>query len=602
MTGSLEERGPATVFAEPGGCRDWRGHVIVCGIEPVTVQTVEQLVAAGARVCVLEDDHATERWLLALRRLGVPVIARTDRTADSLVEAGIAGAEAVVCIEATDLRTLESALLARGLRADIRVVAELDNPSIARAMEEVTGQASVLDVASLFAPSVVEACVKRRAHDITLSGTHFVTLEVVAERDDTLRELYGSLVPLGVATDAAEQPVVCPGRDHRVSQGDRITLLGSREELEEAGLGHGTPAAAEIRRRRRRLMNRFNRALAFVNTGDRALRTALAVTAGLVIASSLILNFGYRYPGGLGFFHSLYFTVETITTVGFGDFSFANQPLWMEIFGIVLIIAGTTLISTIFALLTNALVSRRIAQRFGQADIPGMRGHVVMVGLGAVGMKVLDGLLARDREVVVVERDENNPYLNQVRQRGVPLVIGDATLAQTLESVNLAQASSVAIVTSSDMANLETGLAVRDRLGDRWEEVPVILRVFERDLGLHLQQSFGFRQVWSTLAISAPWFAGAALGMDVLYSFYVGNHPFLLTRMRLNPSGGLAGLAMSELGANVRVIAIGRGGGDLEHPPRRDTRFSGGDDAYFAGPYEELMRLLARERAPFQDR
>ncbi len=86
----------------------------------------------------------------------------------------------------------------------------------------------------------------------------------------------------------------------------------------------------------------------------------------------------------------------------------------------------------------------------------------------------------------------------------------------------------MAIVTSDDMANIETGLAVRDRLGDRWEDVPVVLRVFERDLGHHLQQSFGFRQVWSTLAIAAPWFAGAALGMDVLYSFYVGNHPFLL--------------------------------------------------------------------------
>ena len=50
-----------------------------------------------------------------------------------------------------------------------------------------------------------------------------------------------------------------------------------------------------------------------------------------------------------------------------------------------------------FALLTNALVSRRLAQSLGHGRIPGMRGHVVLVGLGSVGMKVLEGLLARRR-------------------------------------------------------------------------------------------------------------------------------------------------------------------------------------------------------------
>src|ERR1700733_3851098 len=81
-------------------------------------------------------------------------------------------------------------------------------------------------------------------------------------------------------------------------------------------------------------------------------------------------------------------------------------------------------------------------------------------------MEVLHGLLTRGREVVVVERDESNRYLNQVRQRGVPLVLGDSTLAQTLDSVNLSCAASVAIVTSDDLTNIETGLAVRDRLPD----------------------------------------------------------------------------------------------------------------------------------------
>jgi Trk K+ transport system NAD-binding subunit len=293
----------------------------------------------------------------------------------------------------------------------------------------------------------------------------------------------------------------------------------------------------------------------------------------------------------------MYFTVETIATVGFGDFSFSAQPVWMEVFGICLIVAGTTLVTTIFALLTNALVSRRIAQSLGQVRIPGMRGHVVLVGLGAVGMEVLDGLLRRGRDVIVVERDDQNRYLNQVRERGVPLVLGDSTLGQTLDSVNLSKASSVAIVTSDDLTNIETGLAVRDRLGDRWREVPVVLRVFDRELGRRLEGSFDFRHVWSTVAIAAPWFVGAALGMEVLFSFYVGSHPFLLAKLHVSAGGGLDGATMSQLSARIRVIAIGRGdGGGLEHPPRRDTRVGAGDDAYLAGPYEELLLVLGRER------
>ena len=162
-------------------------------------------------------------------------------------------------------------------------------------------------------------------------------------------------------------------------------------------------------------------------------------------------------------------------------------------------------------------------------------------------MEVLDGLLQRGREVVVVERDEGNRYLSEVRRRGVPLVLGDATLGPDARCVNLARAASVAILTSDDLTNIETGLAVRDRLGARWEEVPVVLRVFDRQLGRRLEDSFGFRHVWSTVAIAAPWFVGAALGLDVLYSFYVGSHPFLVARLPIAAGGGLEGLAMSQL-------------------------------------------------------
>jgi Trk K+ transport system NAD-binding subunit len=595
--GPVDPDGPVP----PDAPREWVGHVIVCGLHQIGRRAVEQFHVAGARVVVV-DDTVDKSFARLARGWGVPTLARGGNLGEPLVDAGIAGALAVVVTETSDLRTLETVLLVRDLRPDVRVVAHLDNPAVAHAVEEVTGAATVLDVGALFAPSVIEACVGRRAHDIVLGSTRFVTTEVTAPRAASLRELFGSLAPLGVIRKSDDELVVCPGRDLPVEAGDRVTLLGTEAELDAADLAPRSGAGVELQDAGARALARVGGFLARIAAEvDRPLRIALLLGLGLLVVSTLVLHLAYQTPGHgrLPVIDAIYFTVETVATVGFGDFSFSNQSGLVEAFGIGLIVAGTTLVTTLFALLTNALVTRRIAQSLGQAQIPGMRGHTVMVGLGAVGMKVLDGLLQRGREVVVIERDETNTYVAEIRRRGVPLVLGDATRGTALEAANLARAGSVAILTSDDLTNIETGLAVRDRLGPRWSQVPVILRVFDRQLGRRLEQSFDFRHVWSTAAIAAPWFVGAALGLDVVFSFYVGNRPFLVARLRIGRGGGLENLSMSDLSAGIRVVAIARAGepNELEHPPRRDTRLAAGDDAYLAGPYEELLAILRRDRA-----
>ncbi len=235
---------------------------------------------------------------------------------------------------------------------------------------------------------------------------------------------------------------------------------------------------------------------------------------------------------------ALYFTVETISTVGFGDLSFSHQSTGILVFGIVLIAVGATLLTTVFALITNLLVSWRIEQSLGRQQLVGMEGHVVVIGLGSVGIRVLEGLQAEGREVVVVERNENNRFLNQARARGVPVLIADSTQRQTLEDANVHSAAAVAVLTSDDLTNIETGLAVRDFLGERWVSVPVVLRVFDRDLGHTVEHHFDFRHVRSTSALAAPRFVGAALGLDILGSFTVGQQPFLVGRLTVAPGGG----------------------------------------------------------------
>ncbi len=578
-------------------------HVVVCGLQGVGLRTVEQFHLSGTPVVVVDAD-ADPRFGRILLQWGVPHIQKNAYLGEALLEAGLTQARAVVCVEIDDLRTLETALRIREFRPDVRMVVQLANPAVARALERVSGQGSVLDVATLAGPSFVEACLGQNVHTIELAGVHFEVTQVEVgpsvEANATFRGHFGHLAPVAIMPGDGSEMAQCPGRDHPVLPGDRVAVLGTVAELEACGIerqssGSTTPRTVGMARKLAR------RAAVLAEEGNRALSYVVAALVTVIFVSTVVLHFTYRVPKGqppLGFLTAAYFTVETVATVGYGDYSFATQSPWMRLYGIALIVIGVALVSTAFALFTNILVSRRIERSLGRREVPGMVDHVVVVGLGSVGITVVQGLMESGQRVVVVEQDEHNRYLAQARALGAPVVIADATQSQTHKMVNLADASAVAVLTSADLTNIETALAVRETLGDRWEQVPVVIRVFDRDLARLMEHSFGFRHVRSTSALGAPWFVGAALGLDVLSTFYVDQQPFLVGRVKVAPNGGLQGLAMADLSARTRVIAIRRAaeGGRLEHPPRRGTRFAGGDEAFLLGPYEELLRVLQRDQ------
>ena len=98
---------------------------------------------------------------------------------------------------------------------------------------------------------------------------------------------------------------------------------------------------------------------------------------------------------------------------------------------------------------------------------------------------------------------------------------------------------------------------------------------------------------------TSPWFVGAALGLDVLNTFYVEHQPFLLGRLTVSETGGLVGRTVRDLSARIRLVAITRMGSpvDLEYPVHTSDCFGAGDQAYLIGPYEDLLVVLRRNRA-----
>lgn len=581
-----------------GDYANWAGHVIVCGLHGVGLRIVEELSLSGVPAVVVDDDPDL-RLARTLIGWGVPHLPLSPRSPDTLAEAGLAGAAAVICALGSDLATLEAALLTRELRADVRVIVQLGNPAVGRALPGIA--ISVLDVAGLSAPSIVEACLQA-PQEISLARQRFLAARTVAPRDATLRELYGALAPVAVQPAAGGAAAICPGRDHRVAAGDEVTLFGTAGELAAAGLrtasGRGAHPAGRPSPWRLAGLRQLGRSL--VQAADRRLVIALSALFAVLFLFTVVLRLAFHLPGARRFplLDAAYFTVETLTTVGYGDFSFRDQSPWLMGAAICLMLLGALFVAVFFALLTNALVSRRIEESLGRQRITRLTGHVLVIGVGAIGLQVVQRLTAEGADVVVVEKSENNRHLGQLRAMGVPVVIADGTQPQTLESASLASASAVAIMTSDDLANLETGLAVRDQLGARWGSVPVVLRIFDPQLAHSVRVNFGFTFVRSTAALAAPWFVGAALGLDVLSTFYAGDEPLLVARLDVTPDGGLTGLAMRDLAARTRVLAISRSAddGSLEYPPRRGTRFRAGDRAYLIGPYEELLAVLRRDR------
>jgi hypothetical protein len=336
--------------------------VIVSGLQGVGLRTVEQLHQAGVPVVVV-DDEPDPRLVRVVEGWDIPFIVGSPRLGGTLEQAGLSTARAVVCAERTEVQTLETALLISELRPDIRVVVQLANAAVGAAVSQVTGPGTVLDVAGIAAPSIVESYLGEDSYQIELDGTRFTTAEVEVNRYGSLRALFGALAPRAVVPANGSPTIACPGRDLMVGPGDRVTVLGTVEEVAEAGCSTREADDDGARARKRTsLPERLRRVVALVSSdANSALRFAMVAALLLVVVSVVVLRLGYHRPQGghLGTLDALYFTVETVSTVGFGDFHFSHQTAWIEVFGILLILAGATLV-------TNALVSWRIEQSLGR--------------------------------------------------------------------------------------------------------------------------------------------------------------------------------------------------------------------------------------------
>lgn len=108
--------------------------------------------------------------------------------------------------------------------------------------------------------------------------------------------------------------------------------------------------------------------------------------------------------------------------------------------------------------LIDRLFEPRLLGLLGPTTAP-RRDHVIVVGMGQLGVRLCTHLMALDIPVLGVERDRSAPFLPLARRLGIPVFIGDGTERRVLEKLKLSRCRALAAVGSDDLDNISVAVA-----------------------------------------------------------------------------------------------------------------------------------------------
>lgn len=205
--------------------------------------------------------------------------------------------------------------------------------------------------------------------------------------------------------------------------------------------------------------------------------------------------------GAIDFFDVLYFTMITVTTVGYGDIvPVTTQARMFDTFVVtpIRIFVWLIFLGTAYDFLLKRVWERwrmRVIQR-------NLHGHVVIAGFGTSGTEALRELIRRGVDpahiVVVEQRPE---ALEAAEDLGATIVQGDATGNATLEAVRMARASAIMVSAGRDDTSILIVLTARGLASDL--PISVIIRSEDNEALA--------RQAGATTVINPASFAGLLL-------------------------------------------------------------------------------------------
>ena len=303
---------------------------------------------------------------------------------------------------------------------------------------------------------------------------------------------------------------------------------------------------------------------------------------------------GYMVLEKWGFLESLYMTVITITTVGFGEVREVSQA--GRIFTIVIIFLGIGIIAYILGMVAQAMVELQVRSLIGRKKlgltIRSIKNHYIICGFGRIGKIITRELKMNKIPMVVIEQDPEGRQIFE--NEDIPYIADDATSEDALLEVGIERAKGLVSVVASDADNLFITMTARALN----PELYILARADEEHTEKKLYRAGANKVV-------RPYLIGGRKMAQTIIK------PAVTDFIELTVHNKKIGLAMEELivseksrlhGAalidsrirqemDVIIVAIRKKDGDMEFNPSSQTRIEAGDTLISLGKSDDLEKL-----------
>ncbi len=426
----------------------------------VGFQVADLLMRLGEEVTVISLE-ARQEFSAELLTRGAKILRADARVDQVLLDADVASADAVIACADSDIVNIEIGLDVHRLAPDVRIIARLFDQTLARRLEGTIGIHRALAMSALSAPTFALAAVGESLHGMFLWERQTYVVSGEGHADD----------------------------EHTVSR--------------------GMPKVRAGRRRGSSLSDVWSAARDAWKQTPKLLRVVAYTIPVLTAISVLIFQVGLH----LSPVDSLYFVITTVTTTGYGDISAKDASVAMKLYACLLMLIGSASVATLYSLITDFVVTSRFNELFGRRAVRSHE-HVIVVGLGSVGFRIVETLCELGVHVAVVDL-ETDPALRKLLGPKVSFIAGDGRDEETLELAGIDTAQALIAATDDDAVNLSIGLSAHEQNKD----ARIIVRLFDADFARKVESTMGVDRALSASRLAAPGFVGAALYGDAVFCY-----------------------------------------------------------------------------------
>ncbi|MET7291509.1 NAD-binding protein [Streptomyces griseoloalbus] len=549
---------------------------------------------------------------------GERVVEATEPTEAVLAEVGVERAAALALVYDDDETNIRAALTARRLNPRLRLVLRLYNRRLGQHIEELLDQAAelagdatpgrgdagadiattVLSDADTTAPALVATALVGTSKVVDAEG---LLLRAVERRPPRPGEVADpGLCTLALLSATSNDPAGAEGSEDSGDQGPR--LLPDAAAV-AAATGRGAVVLEQVAYSGPSLPAGRGGVPPFGSLFSRRLRWSLAGLLAAVFALAVALTLVTRD-------HPLHATYVTLLDLFAINEPAHNESTGRQVLQLLSGLVGLLLLPLLLAAVLEALGTFRTASALRKPP-RGLGGHVVLLGLGKIGTRVLTRLRELHIPVVCVEADPEARGMATARRLRVPVVVGDVTQEGVLEAAKIHRADALLALTSVDTTNLEAVLYARSVRPD----LRAVLRLYDDDFAKAVYRTLrtahpgALTRSRSVSHLAAPAFAGAMMGRQILGAIPVERRVLLFAAVSV---GGLAQLEGRTVGEAFRagawrVLALDtarRGDGAVGEVPGAglvwdlpDTYVLRGEDrVVLAATRRGLAELLGRRR------